>query len=82
MVQDARTANDETLQGADDDRVFYKLPIWKRIVVMLGGPFMNLLLAIVLFTIIFSGIGIQTATTTVAALSECVPGRRVDGMRA
>ena len=73
MVQDARTANDETLQGADDDRVFYKLPIWKRIVVMLGGPFMNLLLAIVLFTIIVSGIGIQTATTTVAALSECVP---------
>jgi membrane-associated protease RseP (regulator of RpoE activity) len=73
MVQDARAANDETLQGEDDDRVFYRLPIWKRIVVMLGGPFMNLLLAIVLFTIIFSGIGVQTATTTVAALSECVP---------
>jgi len=73
MVQDARSANDETLQGDDDDRVFYKLPIFKRIIIMLGGPFMNLLLAIVLFTIIFSGIGVQTATTTVAALSECVP---------
>ena len=60
-------------EGEDDDRVFYRLPIWKRIVVMLGGPVMNLLLAIVLFTIIFSGIGVQTATTTVAALSECVP---------
>ncbi|TDN88547.1 M50 family metallopeptidase [Microbacterium sp. BK668] len=73
MVQDARTANDETLHGRDDDRVFYRLPVWKRVVVMLGGPVMNLLLAIVLFTIVFSGIGIQTATTTVAGLSECVP---------
>ncbi|MEU1972346.1 M50 family metallopeptidase [Microbacterium sp. NPDC019599] len=73
MVQDARAANDQTLQGEDDERVFYKLPIWKRIVVMLGGPSMNLLFAIVLFTIIFSGIGVQTATTTVAGLSECVP---------
>jgi membrane-associated protease RseP (regulator of RpoE activity) len=73
MVQDAQTANDDTLHGADDQRVFYRLPIWKRIVIMLGGPVMNLLLAVVLFTIIFSGIGVQTATTTVAALSECVP---------
>jgi membrane-associated protease RseP (regulator of RpoE activity) len=73
MVQDARAANDETLQGDDDDRVFYKLPVWKRVVVMLGGPVMNLLLAIVLFTIVLCGIGIQTATTTVGALSECVP---------
>ncbi|MDL9980517.1 M50 family metallopeptidase [Microbacterium sp. ASV49] len=71
MVQDARTANDETLRGADDDRVFYKLPIWKRIVVMLGGPTMNLLLAIFLFALLFSGIGVKTATTTVAAVSQC-----------
>jgi membrane-associated protease RseP (regulator of RpoE activity) len=74
MVQDARAANDETLLGGgDDDRVFYKLPVFKRVIVMLGGPFMNLLLALVLFTIVFSGIGVQTATTTVSALSACVP---------
>ncbi|WP_243076836.1 site-2 protease family protein [Microbacterium sp. SS28] len=73
MVQDARAANDETLLGEDDERVFYKLPVWKRIVVMLGGPTMNLLFAVVLFTIVFSAIGVQTATTTVAGLSACVP---------
>ncbi|MFT4230764.1 MAG: site-2 protease family protein [Microbacterium sp.] len=73
MVQDARTANDETLDGDDDERVYYRLPVFKRVVVMLGGPVMNLLLAIVLFTIVFSGIGVQTATATVASLSECVP---------
>jgi membrane-associated protease RseP (regulator of RpoE activity) len=71
MVQDARLANDETLI-AGRERVFYKLPLWKRIVIMLGGPVMNLLFAIVLFTILFTGIGVQTASTTVAKLSECV----------
>ncbi|WP_127820424.1 M50 family metallopeptidase [Microbacterium sp. CPCC 204701] len=73
MVQDARDANDETLKGDDDRRVFYRLPVGKRIVVMLGGPIMNLLFAIVLFAILLTGIGVQTATTTVSALSECVP---------
>ncbi len=72
MVQDARAANDETLVADDERRAFYQLPVWKRIVVMLGGPLMNLVLAIVLLTIVMSGIGLQTATTTVAAVSECV----------
>ena len=73
MVQDARSVNDETLHGEDDQRVFYKLPVYKRVIIMLGGPVMNLLLAIVLFTILLTGIGVQTATTTVGTLSECVP---------
>lgn len=71
MVQDARAANDETLL-ADDERVFYKLPVWKRVIIMLGGPTMNLLFAIVLFAILLSGIGVQTATTTVSSVSECI----------
>ncbi|CAI9387898.1 M50 family metallopeptidase [Microbacterium sp. T2.11-28] len=74
MVQDARAANDETLEGTGDGRrrAFYELPVWRRVVVMLGGPIMNLLLAIVLLTIVLSGIGLQTATTTVASVNECV----------
>lgn len=71
MVQDARDANAETLIAADD-RVFYKLPVYKRIIVMLGGPIMNLILAFVLSAIALSGIGVATATTTVAAVSQCV----------
>jgi membrane-associated protease RseP (regulator of RpoE activity) len=72
MVQDARSANDETLESDEDQRVFYRLPVWKRVVIMLGGPVMNLLLAVVLFTIVFSGIGVQTSTTTVSSVSQCV----------
>jgi membrane-associated protease RseP (regulator of RpoE activity) len=72
MVQDARAANDETLAGDDDKRTFYRLPVFKRVIIMLGGPIMNFLFAIVLFAIMLSGIGVQTASTTVAAVNECV----------
>ena len=71
MVQDARDANAETIDG-DDDRTFYRLATWKRVIIMLGGPLMNLLLAIVLFTIVFSGFGVQQASTTLASVSACV----------
>lgn len=72
MIQDARVANDETMIGTAENRTFYRLPVYKRIIIMVGGPVMNLLLAIVLFTLVFSGIGVQGASTSVAAVSECV----------
>ena len=72
LVQDARTANDETIAEGEEERVFYRLPVWKRIIVMLGGPVMNLVLGVLIFTILASGIGMQQGTTTISALSECV----------
>ncbi|WP_261164803.1 RIP metalloprotease [Microbacterium sp. Marseille-Q6965] len=72
LVQDARAANDESLDGTDDSRAFFSLPTWKRVIIMLGGPAMNLILAIVMFSILATGIGITQSTTTVASVSECV----------
>ncbi|MCM3779173.1 M50 family metallopeptidase [Microbacterium hydrocarbonoxydans] len=72
LVQDARSANDETIAEGAEDRVFYRLPVWKRVIVMLGGPLMNLLLAVVIFTILVAGIGVQQGTTTIASVNECV----------
>ena len=72
LVQDARSANDETIAEGAEDRVFYRLPVWKRVIVMLGGPLMNLVLAVVIFTVLVSGIGVQQGTTTIASVNECV----------
>ena len=47
------------------DRVFYRLPVPQALVVMLGGPTMNLLLAFVLFAIVLVGIGVPQPTTQV-----------------
>ncbi|WP_182976896.1 M50 family metallopeptidase [Arthrobacter cheniae] len=72
LTDDARQAAAEQLQPGDENRVFYKLPIWKRIVIMLGGPLMNLLIGTVLFAVLIMGFGTAQATTTLSSVSECV----------
>jgi len=60
-------------EPADDPkRMFYLLPWWKRIIVMLGGPVMNLLLAVVAYAIMLCLIGIPQETTTIGSVSQCV----------
>jgi membrane-associated protease RseP (regulator of RpoE activity) len=72
LVQEARTASADTLFEVDESRAFYRLPVFKRVIIMLGGPLMNLLIAIVLFGILFMGFGIPQTTTTIGSVSECV----------
>jgi len=56
----------------DGDRVFYKKPWWQRVIVMFAGPFHNLVLAVVFFTVVLVGFGIPGTTSTIAAVPECV----------
>lgn len=72
LVQDARTASADTLVDVDESRAFYNLPVFKRVIIMLGGPVMNLLIAIVMFAILLMGFGVAQTTTTISSVSECV----------
>ncbi len=72
MVDDARQASADTIPAGEDHRAFYRLPVWKRIIIMLGGPFMNLVIAVVLFAILLMGFGIAQTSTTVGSVSACV----------
>jgi membrane-associated protease RseP (regulator of RpoE activity) len=72
LVQDARDASADTIEPGYEDAVFYKLAIWKRIIIMLGGPVMNLLIGIALFAIIITGLGAPALMATVAAVPACV----------
>jgi membrane-associated protease RseP (regulator of RpoE activity) len=72
LVQDARTASEDAVPADDESRSFYRLPVWKRIVIMLAGPFMNLVIAVVLFAVVLSGFGIQQLSTTIGSVSTCV----------
>jgi membrane-associated protease RseP (regulator of RpoE activity) len=73
LVDDARRQSLEEVAPGDEQRVFYRLPVRKRVVIMLGGPTMNLLLAFVLFAGVLVGIGLPTPTTTVTAVVPCTP---------
>lgn len=72
LATDARAAAAEQLQPGDENRMFYNLPIWKRIIVMLGGPFMNLVIGTVLFAVLLMGFGTAQSTTTLAEVNQCV----------
>jgi len=72
LVQDARTASADAVPMDDENRSFYRLPVWKRIVIMLAGPFMNLVIAVVLFAVVLSGFGIQQLSTTIGSVSTCI----------
>jgi len=72
LVDDARQASADTIGEGEDHRAFYKLPVFKRIIIMLGGPFMNLLIAVVLFGVLLMGFGSTQASTTVGSVSACV----------
>ena len=72
LVQDARTASEDTVSPGDEDRVFYKLATWKRIIIMLGGPFVNLLIGFALYIVVLCAFGLPAATTTLGTVNECV----------
>lgn len=73
MVAQARAASFDEIRPGDEDRLFYKLPVRKRVVIMLGGPFMNLVLAFFLFAVVLVGIGLPQPSLTVAAVVPCTP---------
>lgn len=72
LAQDAREADAERILPGDENRLFYKLPVYKRIIIMLGGPFMNLLIGLVCTGILVTGFGSYQPTTSVQTVSACV----------
>lgn len=73
LIAQARAQAATEIAPEDEARTFYRLSVPKRLVIMIGGPFMNLVLATILFTIMLVGIGSPQVTNTVAEVVPCVP---------
>ena len=80
LATEARSMAHEEVGPEDENRVFYRLPVWKKVIVMLGGPAMNLLIGLALTAVLLMGFGIATPTTTIADVSKCqvAAGETVD----
>lgn len=74
LVDEARAASFEELRPGDENRVFYKLSTGKKIIVMMGGPVMNLILAVLLLSglVMTYGAGVEKPGAFVGQVSECV----------
>lgn len=76
FVARTRAFEFEQVLPSDRDRLFYKLPAWKKVTVMAAGPVVNLLIAFVCFQAVF---GIHGTNVTepvpgavIAEVSQCV----------
>lgn len=80
LATEARSMAHEEVGPGDENRVFYKLPVWKKIIVMLGGPAMNMIIGLILLAILLMGFGTAQATTTISDVSKCqvAAGETVD----
>jgi membrane-associated protease RseP (regulator of RpoE activity) len=72
LIRDARSAEYDLVEEGDEDRLFYRLSWWRKLVVMGSGVATNLVIAFLLFCLLFIGRGVPEATTTVADVSRCV----------
>ena len=68
---------DEELPEEVRDRAYHAQPVWKRIVVILAGPAVNLVLALLLLFVFWAAIGPETATDRVGVIEKGYPAAKV-----
>lgn len=76
MVSQTRAAEFELVEPRDTDRLFYKLPAPKKVLVMLAGPGVNIAIAFACFLAVYGIYGVHSVEPTgravVSVVSDCV----------
>jgi membrane-associated protease RseP (regulator of RpoE activity) len=83
LISDARAAEWETIRPEDSDRLFYKMAWWKKVIVMAGGPTVNILIAFFIFAGVFATYGnpseAKPYSAEVSEVVDCVlPASELD----
>ena len=82
LISDARAAEWDTIRPEDSERLFYKMPWWKKVIVMAGGPTVNLAIAFGIFLAVFASYGNPSdlrIEPQVARVEACVVPVEEDG---
>jgi len=72
LIADARESSVEDVPEGQEHRAFYHLSWWRKVIVMAGGPLVNLILAVAIFTGVTMVVGVPTPQPTVESLTECI----------
>lgn len=73
LISDARAAEWEHIGPEDRDRLFYKRTWWQKVVVMSGGPMVNIAIAFFLFWGVFATVGQLVDAEAEPVVAEVVP---------
>jgi membrane-associated protease RseP (regulator of RpoE activity) len=72
LISDARAAEYEHVQPGDEHRLFYRKPWWQKLIVMSGGPMVNVVLAFLILGVVWMGIGVAQLRPVVNEVVDCV----------
>ena len=73
LAEEARQQAWEEVETGDENRLFFRLSVPKKVTVMMGGPLMNLLIATFTCTVLLCAIGLPTASTQLREVVSCIP---------
>jgi membrane-associated protease RseP (regulator of RpoE activity) len=82
LISDARAAEWEHVKPGDEDRLFYKMAWWKKVIVMAGGPTVNIAIAFLIFLPVFAlygNPGDHRINPVVQEVAPCVVPAAEDG---
>ena len=72
LIESARGVALEEVRPGDEDRVFYGKKWWQKLLIMSGGPAMNLLLAVMFFAILLMGLGTNQPQPVIREVAQCM----------
>ena len=72
MADNARAAEWRDIRPEDDGRLFYQKKSWQKLIIMAGGPMMNILLAFVILLGVTATYGVYRTQLTVSRVQECI----------
>jgi len=72
LVEEFRATSRTEITATDENRQFYRLTPGKKMIIMLGGPSMNLLIFLLISVLLYGIVGLKAPTTTVSTVSACV----------
>ena len=78
-IADARLEVRKDVLEGEESRQFYLLSAPKKLIVMLGGPFMNLILGVLLIVTALGAIGPMQPTLSVNQVFNCIEGEVCEG---
>lgn len=73
-AEQARQDSAAQLEPGEEHLAFWRLPAHKKLIVMFGGPCVNLLLSLILTVGVLCGIGGGVYGTTLADVQQCIDG--------
>lgn len=72
LADAAREAEYDEITLADEGRLFHQKKTWQKLIIMAGGPLMNILLAFVIFGGVNAIHGQYRPQLSIASVSECI----------